>query len=116
MVDRLEDLNIEFLGSCRVEWHAEHHEGICKALNTDSDRSMTHVGPPCFRDGVVVDVNNAVQIERDNFSDVVQLLEVVLTVGDKRRERNGREVANRGLFWRRILDDLRAQIRGLYRS
>ena len=80
MVDGLEDLNVEFLGGCGVEWHAKHHEGIGKTLYTDSDWPMAHVGLPRFRDGVVIDVDDAIQVECDNFSNVVQLLEVVLAV------------------------------------
>jgi len=115
MVDGLEDLDVEFLGSRGVEWHAEHHESIGKTLHTDSDRSMAHVGLPCFGDGVVIDVDDAIQVECDNFSDVVQLLEVVLAVGDKGRERDGREVADRRLIWGGVLDDFRAQIGGFDR-
>ena len=112
MVDGLEDLNVEFLGSCRVEWHAEHHKSIGKSLNTNSDGSMAQVGFLCFRDGVVVDVDDAVKVKCDNLGNIVQLLEVVLPMGDEGRERDGREVANRSLIWRGVLNDLRAQIGG----
>ena len=116
MVDGLENLNIEFLGSCGVERHAEHHESIGKTLHTNSDWSMAHVGLPRFRDGVVVDVDDAVQIECDNLSNAVQLLEVVLPVGDKGRECDRRKVANRSLIWGGVLNDLRAQIGRFDRS
>lgn len=43
----------------------------------------------------------------------MQLLKIVLVVGDKRREGDGREVADCGLIWRGVLDDLRAQVGGL---
>jgi len=116
MVDGLEDLNVEFLGGRGVEWHMEHHESIGKTLHTDSDRSMAHVGLPRFGNGVVIDVDDAIQVVCDNLSNVVQLLEVVLAVGDKGRERDGREVADRRLIWGGVLDDFRAQIRGFDRS
>ena len=116
MVDGLEDLNVEFLGGCGVEWHAEHHESIGKTLHTDSDRSMAHVGLPRFRDGIVIDVDDTIQVVCNNLSNVVQLLEVVLAVGDKSRERDRREVADRCLIWGGILDDFRAQIGGFDRS
>ena len=77
---------------------------------------MTHVGLLRFRDRVVVDVDDAVQVERDDLSNVVQLLEVVLAMGDKRRERDGREVANCSLIWGGVLDDLSAQVGGFDRS
>ena len=110
MVDSLEDLNVEFLCRCGVEWHAQHHESVSKALHTDPNRSMTHVGLPRFGDGIVVDVDDAVQVECDDLGNIVQLLEVVLAVGDKGRECDGREVTDRGLIWGGVLNDLRAQI------
>lgn len=115
MVDSFEYLNVELFGSCRVEWQAEHHEGIGKALHTNPYRPVAHVRLPCLRDRVVVDVYYAVQVESDNLSNIVQLLEVVLAVGDKGREGDGREVTDRGFVWGGILDDLRAQVGGLNR-
>ena len=80
MVESLEDLNVEFLGSCGVERHAKHHESICETLHADSDWPVAHVGLPRFGDRVVIDVDNSIQVVGDNFSNVVQLLEVVLAV------------------------------------
>ena len=108
MVNGLKDLDVEVLGSCGVEGHAEHHESICKALHTNSDRSMTHVGLPRFRDWVVIDIDNAIQVVCDNLCNIVQLFEVVPAVGDKGRERDRREVAYRRLIWGGVLDDFRA--------
>lgn len=116
MVDSFEYLDVEFFGSCGVERQAEHHKGIGEALHADPDRSVAHVGPPRFRDWVVVDIDDAVQVESDNFSNIVQLLEVVLAVGDKRRESDGCEIADRGLVWGGVLDDLRTQVGGLDRA
>ena len=80
MVDGLEDLNVEFLGSCGVERHAEHHESICETLHTNSNWSVAHVGLPRFRDWIEIDIDNTIQVEGDNLSNVVQLLEVVLAM------------------------------------
>ena len=99
MINGLEDLNVEFLGSGRVERHTEHHEGVSEALHTDPDRSVAPVRPLRFRHGVVVDVDDAVEIECDDFSDIVQLLEVVLAVGNKCGECNRCKVTDRGLIW-----------------
>ena len=110
MVHGLEDLNVELLGSWRVEWHAEHHESIGKTLHANANGSVTEVGLLRFRDGIVVDIDDTVQIECDDLSDVVQLLEVVLPVGDKGRKSNGCEVANRSLIRGGVLNDLRAQV------
>jgi hypothetical protein len=116
MIDGFEYLNVEFFGSCGIEWHAELHEGIGKALNSNPDGSVTHVGPLRFRDWVVVDVDDAIQVVSNNLSDIVQLLEIVLVVGDKRWERDGRKVTDGGLIWGTILDDLRAKVGRLDRS
>jgi len=115
MVDGLEDLNVKFLGSCGFEWHAQHHEGVSKTLHTNPNRSMAHIGRPRFGDGVVVDIDDAIQVECDDLGNIVQLLEVVLAVGDKGRERDGREVTNRGLIRGGVLNDFRAQIGGFDR-
>ena len=80
MVDCLEDLNVELLGSCGVERHTEHHESIRETLHTDSDWSVAHVGLPRFRDRVEIDVDNSIQVVGDNLSNIVQLLEVVLAM------------------------------------
>ena len=41
---------------------------------TDADGTVSHVGPLCLRNRVVVYVDDLVQILGDNVSDVVQLL------------------------------------------
>ena len=110
MVDSFEYLNVEFFCLRGVKRHTEHHEGIGKTLHANPNRSVARVGLPGFGNWVVVDVDYAVQVESDNLSNIVQLLEIVLIVGDKRRESDGREIADRGLIWGGVFDDLRAQV------
>lgn len=43
MVDSFEYLNVEIFCSSGIEWHAEHHEGIGKALHADPNRPVAHV-------------------------------------------------------------------------
>lgn len=111
VVDGLEDLLVKDACFRRVEGHAQSHESIRETLHTDTDGAVTHVRATCFRDGVVVDVDDAVEVERDNLGNVMQLLEVVDPILDERREGDGGEVADGGLVRRRILDNLSTQVR-----
>ena len=103
VIDSFEDLEIELSSLRRVERHSERHEGVGESLHSDTDRSVSHVGVFSFFDGVVVDVDNSIEIERDdlyrnrqylherdreqgtNLDDVVQFLEIVNAAGDEGR-------------------------------
>lgn len=94
MVDSFKNLDVQFLGLGRVERHAERHESISEALHTNPNWAMAHVRTTSFRDGIVVDVDDLVQVVRDNLGDIVESLEVVLAVGDESWEGDRRQVAN----------------------
>ena len=106
MVDRLEDLDIESLGLGRVKGHVEGHEGIGKTLYTDSDGSVSEVRVLGLDDRVVVDVDDAVEVEGDNLGDLVKLLEVVDALLDVGGEGDRGEVADGDLVGGRVLDNL----------
>lgn len=111
VIDGFENLLVEQPGLRAVEGHAQSHEGISEALDTDADGTVAHVGLASLGNGVVVDVDDAVQVERDHLGDVVKLLEVVRLVGaDEGGERDGSEVADGDLIRRGVLDDLRAEV------
>ena len=63
-----------------------------------------------FRDWVVVDVDDAVQVVGD-LGNIVQRLEVVLAIDDEGRESKRGEIAHGGLVRCGIFDNLRAGIR-----
>jgi len=98
VIDRLKDLDIQFLRGGRVKWHAQRHERVCETLNPEPDGTVAHVRPARFGDGVVVSIDDAIQVERDGLGHVVELLEVVLATPDESWEREGSEVAH-GYFF-----------------
>jgi hypothetical protein len=69
-------------------------------LYANPDRAVPHVGTTGLRDGVVVDSNDTVEIERHHLGDIMYFLEVVLAVDDKGGECKGGKVTDRCLFWR----------------
>lgn len=116
MVDCLEDLNVKVLCFGRVEGDPERHERIREPVDADADRTMAHVRVAGLDDRVVVHVDDAVQVERDDLGNLVKLLEVVLVAADERRESERGKVTDGSLIRRRVLDNLRAEIRGFDRS
>jgi hypothetical protein len=59
---------------------------------------MTEVGFASLGDGVMVDIDDAVDIECDGLGDSVKLLEVVLAIGDVCWRCKGGKVAYGGLI------------------
>lgn len=112
VVDSLKDLLVELAGLGRLERHAQSKEGISKTLNTNTDRAVAHVAVASLGDGVVVDINDAVQVANNNHSDVVKLLKVVDTIGVVHVGGKGQrgQVAYSSLIGSTVLDDLSAQI------
>ena len=45
-------------------------------MHADADGSMSHVGVACLFDGVVVGVDDAVQVARDHFGHLVETVVV----------------------------------------
>ena len=46
----------------------ERHKSISKALDSDTNRSMTHVRATSLRDGIVVDINDPIKVKCNNFA------------------------------------------------
>jgi hypothetical protein len=133
VVDRLEDLQVELLCLGRVEGVPESHEGVGESLDSDANGTVSKVRVLGLLDGVVVDVDDAVQVERNRLDDLVELGKVVNAVLDERRKGDRGQVADsagsvgheqttlvsQGHGWDsplvrgRVLDDLRAEVRGL---
>ena len=110
MVDCLKDLNVELLCGWGVEWHPQGHECIGETLDADANGAMAEVRLAGFGNWVVVDINDAVQVERHNFGDIVEFLEVIGTILNKGGESKRGEVAHGNFIWCRVLDDFRAQV------
>ena len=82
-------------------------------MDTNTDRAMTCVRTTRFRDGIVIHIDNPVQVECNDLGDVVEFLEVVFTAGHKSGEGKRGEIAYSGLVGRGVFDDLSAEVGGL---
>ena len=61
-VYRLKDLLIQFLSILTVKRIPHQDEGIGQPLDSDTDRTMTFVGPLGLRNRIVVDVDDSVEV------------------------------------------------------
>jgi hypothetical protein len=116
VVDGLEDLQVELTSGRTVESHSQGHERVGETLNTETDGSVTHVRVLGLDDGVIVDVDDPVQVLGDDLGDGVQLLEVVLSIVDERGQGERGQVADGDLVGGRVLDDFGTQVGRLDRS
>ena len=89
----------------------ESHESISKALDTHTNGKMTHIQMMSFRNRVIVDINDPVQVECNSFGDVVEFLQVVFPAGNKCGESEGSKIAYSCLVGGGVLNDLSAEIR-----
>jgi hypothetical protein len=71
---------------------------------------MTHVGSASLRNRVVIYIDDAVKVARDNLYNVVKLLEIILAVRDESREGERGKVTDGGFLRRRVLYDFGAQV------
>jgi hypothetical protein len=86
VVNGLKDLNVQLLCLGRVEWHAQSHESIGEPLDANAGGAMTEVRVACLGGGVVVGIDNAIQVKRDRLGNRVELVEIILAIGDISRE------------------------------
>jgi len=73
-VNGLEDLLVQLFGCGTFEGESEEEEGVSKTLDSNTDGAVSQVGSFCFRDWVVVDVNDLVQVAGDDLRDFIELL------------------------------------------
>jgi hypothetical protein len=52
-------------------------------LHADADGTIAHVRSSSFRDGVIIDVDDAIEVERDNLGDGMKFVEVVLAISNE---------------------------------
>jgi hypothetical protein len=112
VVDGLEDLLVELTSLGRLEGHAQSKESIGETLDTKTNGSVTHVAVTSLLDGVVVHIDNLVQVADNDLTDLVQLLEVVASifVVDERGKSQRGKVANGDLVRGAVLNNLSAQV------
>jgi len=108
--DAGEPVQVELTSGGTVESHSQSHKGVGETLYTKTDRSVAHVRVLGLDDGVVVDVDDSVQVLGDDLGDSVELFKVVLSVADERGQGERGQVADGDLVGSRVLDDLGTQV------
>ena len=69
-VHGFKDVTVQFCGLRRVEGQAHQNKSVRKALNTQTDRTMTEVRLLGFWNWVVVAVDDTVQITNSDLGDL----------------------------------------------
>ena len=112
MIDCLEDLSVEVKRFRALESKTYLLEGVRHPLYPNTDGAMAEVRCLCLLDGVVVAIDDSVQVPRDSLGYAMQGLEVkgAALVVCELGERNRGEVANGYLFLAGILEDLSAEV------
>jgi hypothetical protein len=81
VVNGLKDLLVQLLRRLAVKGHAQQQEGVREALHADADGAVAHVGAARRLHGVVVDVDDLVQVVGDHPGDLRQLVKVKVALG-----------------------------------
>ena len=112
MVDRLEDLCVEVKRLRAFKSKAYLLEGVCHPLYPDTYGAMAEVRCLCLLNGVVVAIDDSVQVPRDSLGYAMQGLEVkgATLVVCELGKRNRGEVANGYLLLAGMLEDLSAEV------
>jgi hypothetical protein len=76
VVDGLEDLLVEVGRLLAFEGDEELLEDVCESLNSDADGAVAEVGAAGFLDGVVVEVDDLVEVAGADAGDADESLEV----------------------------------------
>ena len=78
VVNSLKDQLVDLVSSIGLEGQTHNLESVCEALNTNADRSVTHVRGLSLNDRVEVAVDHLVEVLGDAFGDPVEGLVVEL--------------------------------------
>ncbi len=76
-----------------MERNIHHHKDIGKSLNTNTDRTMAKVAYACFFSGVIINVDDLVQIIHDKGSDALEFGKIKQGVSAPQRRNYVRMVA-----------------------
>ncbi len=85
-------------------------------MHSDADRTMSAITGFGLFDGVKVPIDNAVEISDHNPRNLYQFLMIKPPFPNKFRQRDRRQVANRHLILRHILDNFGTKIRTFNRA
>lgn len=111
-VESLKDVLVQLTSLGRVKWIAEHHKGIGKTLNTQTNGAVTLVALLGLGDGVVVAINDFVHVLGCNLDNLVHLVKVEALVLDinKLGQSNRSQVADSDLIRSSVLDNFCAEV------
>lgn len=110
VVDGLKNHLVDFDGLRGFEWSPHFNEGIGHSLHTNSNGSMAEVAIPCLGDGVVVDIDDFVEVCGDYLGDFHQSIVIEDSVINELLEVDRSEIANSYFIWVGVLDDFGAEI------
>src|SRR5271170_8248552 len=110
MINRFKDLNVEMFSLGGIKRHSHCQKRIRQPLNTNSDRSMTHIGSTSFFDGIIIDIDNLVEIVCNDFDDIVHFLEIEFSAFDKSGKSDTRQVTYGNFIGSRVFDDFGTEI------
>ena len=112
-INCFENITVQCTGFVTFKGHTKHDERISQSLNTDADRAVTHVTATGGFNRIVVDVDDFIQVARDDFGDIIQTLKIKLSVIDKARQCDGGKITNGDFIRSRVLYDFCAEVRAL---
>merc|ERR1719500_1394629 len=114
IINSLEYLLVQGGGFFRFEWKPHEDVSIRQTLDTNTNRPVPHVAVPRLNDGVIVHINDLIQVLRGYLGHALQPLEVVSLVRfDKHVDSNGCQVTDCNLIRCRVLHNLSAQVGAL---
>ena len=112
MVDGLKNQLVYLVCAIGLKGKTHNLESVCEALNTNTDRSVTHVRSLSLHDWIEVAVNHLVEVLRDALGDPVEglVVELLRLGAGKLRQGDGGQIAHSDLILVRVLEDLRAEV------
>merc|ERR1719234_1807752 len=112
VVDRLKDLFVKQACLFRLKRQPHQNVSVSKALDTDSNRPVSHVAVPCLLHRVEVDLNDLVQVLRRHLGHLLQALKIVgvRLLVHKCIDGDGRKIADSYLIRSRVLYDFCAKV------
>ena len=104
----LEDPLVDLSRPLLFPGHTHHREHICEALDTETDGAVAHVRLQGLRSGIIVNINDTIQVPHNDLGDLTELgvVEQLSPLVYKRRQRDRGQITNRSLVWCGIFKDL----------
>ena len=117
VINRCKDLAVDFRSFRRIEGHLEAEKDVCESLHADSNRPVPEVASFGFRQRVEIDVNDAVEVARQDLDAGVERSIIVDRAGagadDECRKTHGSQVADGDFVGGRELADFLREAKGV---